>query len=103
MRNTKTISAGEQPGWVCVQCERGMKILYLHYCAIYPPQVVLQRDTKRTSLLQVRLSATLHFSPHLQVRKEPKLPGKTTIRADVTFSRCRISIKFDVELHEIYF
>lgn len=71
-----------------------MKILYLHYCAIYPPQVVLQRDTKRC-LLQVRLSATLHFSPHLQLHKDPKLPEKTTIWADVTFSRCHNANKFD--------
>lgn len=45
----------------------------------------------------------LHFSPHLQLRKDPKLPGKTTKWADVTFSRCRISNKFDFALLKIYF
>lgn len=85
--------------WVWTQ----MKILYLHYCAIYPPRVVLQRDTKRASLLQVRVSAVLHFSPHLQLHKDLKLSGKTTIWADLTISRCRISNKFDFALLGIYF
>lgn len=58
-----------------------VKILYLHYCAIYPPQVVLQRDTKRRSLLQVRLSAMLHR----------------------IFSRCCIPNKLDFALLEICF
>lgn len=101
MRNTKTeskvSSRDGRSAWA------RMKILYLHYCAIYPPQVVLQRDTKRTSLLQVRLSAMLHFSPHLQFAKDLKLPGKTTKWADVTFSRCHISNKFDFALLKIYF
>lgn len=44
-----------------------------------------------------------HFSPHLQLRKNPKLPGNTTIWGDVTLSRCRSSNKFDFMLLEIYF
>lgn len=46
----------------------------------------------------------LHISPHLQLRKDPKLPGKAPIWAAVTFSRCRISTKFGLcSVRDLFF
>lgn len=53
-----------------------MTILYLHYCAIYPPQVVLQKETKKecvywsgretTEIVCSILSVYLHNQMHNQ-------------------------------------
>ena len=39
-----------------------MTILYLHYCAIYPPQVVLRRETKKMYLLMQQKTSCNSFA-----------------------------------------
>lgn len=52
-------------------------ILYLHYCAIYPPQVDLQRDTKRAAVYY-RCARLRRVAPRY-AKKDPRRASRPRI------------------------